>query len=173
MELSSKGIELLKKEEGVIYYAYYCPANVPTIGVGCRVDMMSKEEESLCEYIPLHEVKVIPKIRAVINGEGLVMTASLELVDQMLKRRLVSFEKTVNQKVKVELKQNEFDALVSFIFNIGITAFNRSTLLKKINSRKSNDEIKYEFMRWINAGGKPILKKRRETEVKLFFEGIY
>ncbi len=76
---------------------------------------------------------------------------------------------TVNNKVKVPLTQNQFDALCSLIYNIGETNFNNSTLLKRLNAFKY-DEAAKQFLVWNKAGGKTLngLIRRREAEKKLF-----
>lgn len=73
------------------------------------------------------------------------------------------------RNIKVELKQNQFDALVSFTFNVGPAALQRSTLRQKVN-RNEHEEGKEEFLRWIYAGGKviPGLVKRRRVEAEMF-----
>lgn len=76
-------------------------------------------------------------------------------------------------QVTVELKQNQVDALCSFIFNIGVRAFARSTLLQVIN--KGEVGIALEFNRWIRAGGVvlPGLVKRRNAEADMYINGTY
>jgi lysozyme len=73
--------------------------------------------------------------------------------------------------VHVPLTQNQFDALVSFVFNLGVGNFRTSTLLKKLNAG-DNDGAAQEFGRWIHAGGKalPGLVRRREAERALFLK---
>ncbi len=89
--------------------------------------------------------------------------------DKLLKQDLAVFESGVNNLVKVELKQCQFDALVSFSFNVGIGAFSTSTLLKKLN-QKAYGEAANQFLRWNKAGGKILagLTRRREAEKSLF-----
>ena len=71
----------------------------------------------------------------------------------------------------LKINQNQFDALVSFVYNVGQGNFERSTLLKKIKSNPNDLSIRNEFMRWIYADGKPLngLKKRRKMEADLYF----
>lgn len=82
------------------------------------------------------------------------------------------FEKEVN-RVKRKLTQNQFDALVSFCFNVGISAFRRSTLRRYVEMGMSADYIVKEFGRWIHDNGKPIkgLKERRKFEASLWMNG--
>ena len=79
-------------------------------------------------------------------------------------------EKEVN-KHNLNINQNQFDALVSFVFNIGVGNFARSTLLRKIKSNPNDQAIREEFERWIYAGGKvlPGLVRRRKEEADLYF----
>lgn len=88
---------------------------------------------------------------------------------RLLVKDLSSAESTVNKAVKVPLTQNQYDALVSFVFNVGGGAFRRSTLLKKINAGQLS-AVKTEFLKWVRAGGKIIngLVNRRIADAKLF-----
>lgn len=97
-------------------------------------------------------------------------TITLEKANEMLKHQLKTFEKAVNQGVKVKINQNQFDSLVSFSFNVGTGAFLSSTLLKVINRNGTNSEIYKEFVKWKNAGGKFLdgLLKRRIQEYNMF-----
>lgn len=141
MKISEKGIEFIIKEEGEILTAYICPAGVWTIGVG-------------------HTGKDIKK--------GMKITK--EQSRELLKSDLSRFEDIVNKSIRAPLKQYEFDALVSFAFNIGEGAFSKSALVNKINSSAFLKEIEAQFRRWIYGGGKilPGLKARREREIKLY-----
>lgn len=75
----------------------------------------------------------------------------------------------------LELTQNRFDALVSFMYNVGARNFLNSTLLRKIKSDPAEPTIADEFMRWIYAGGKKLkgLENRRRREVAMYFKGEY
>jgi lysozyme len=87
----------------------------------------------------------------------------------LLKQDLQIAVKAINRLVIVELKQNQFDALLSFIFNVGSGAFQRSVMRQKIN-RDEHELVPEEFMKWVWAGGKKQagLIKRRMTEAKLY-----
>lgn len=79
--------------------------------------------------------------------------------------------KAVEQYIKTILTQNQFDALVSFAYNVGVSAFKNSTLLKIINKNPNDfDKIKAEFLKWAKAGGKVIkgLYNRRLAEYNLY-----
>ena len=89
--------------------------------------------------------------------------------EKLLKEDLAYFELAVYSAVKVPLTQNQFDALVSLTFNIGVGAFNKSTLLRWLN-RKHYISAAEQFLRWTRGGGKvlPGLVKRRKEEYELF-----
>lgn len=146
MHISEKGIGFIIKEEGERLTAYKCQAGVWTIGVG-------------------HTGKDVK--------QGLKITK--EQSQDFLKQDLKRFENCVETNINHTLLQHEFDALVSFCFNVGCEAFRLSTLRKKINDLNSVDEIKKEFRRWCKGSGKvlPVLVGRREREIKLFEEGKY
>lgn len=146
MQTSKKGIEFIVKEEGLVLSSYLCPAGVLTIGVG-------------------HTGKDVKK----------GMTITKEKALELLENDLQKFENAVNKYVITDLKQHEFDALVSFAFNVGTQAFKNSTLLKRINNNEDTESIKREFYKWKYGGGKvlPVLVARRKREYLLFKEGIY
>lgn len=79
-------------------------------------------------------------------------------------------EKEVN-KHNLNINQNQFDALVSFVFNLGVGNFSRSTLLRRIKAHPNDITIRREFARWVYAGGKilPGLVTRRKEEADLYF----
>lgn len=140
MKLSEKGLELIKKFEGLRLEAYLCPAAVWTVGYGST-----------------YGVK-----------EGMVITE--EQAEDMLWRDVHVAEVCVNGAVTVPLTQGEFDALVSFVFNLGCGKFRGSTLLRKLNDG-DYDGAADEFPRWCRAGGQPLagLVARRAAE-KVRFE---
>lgn len=82
-----------------------------------------------------------------------------------------NYEKPV-QQIVAPLTQNQFDALVSFVYNLGAGAFNGSTLRKKVISNPDDPSIRNEFMKWVNAGGKRVqgLVNRRAAEADLYFK---
>lgn len=91
--------------------------------------------------------------------------------EELLKTIVFRFENTVNEYVKSELNQNQFDALVSFVYNVGSNNFSTSTLLKVINNDPNDfNEIEKQFMRWVRSKGKVIdgLKNRRKSEIELY-----
>ena len=92
--------------------------------------------------------------------------------DNYLKSHLKSIETFLNCS-QLSLNQNQFDALVSFIFNVGSGAFHGSTLRKKIQANPADPTIRDEFRKWNKAGGQVLagLTRRRETEGNLYFAG--
>lgn len=101
--------------------------------------------------------------------QGQTITASQAV--EFLKQDLQVFEKAVNTQ-NLNLNQNQFDALVSFTYNVGSGNFQKSTLLKKAKLNVNDPTIANEFAKWNKGGGRvlPGLVKRRESESKLYFE---
>jgi len=175
LKLSKEGLEHLKKSEGVIPYGYLCQAKKHTIGVGCLVKFLTPSQVSSMVMLDNSCVKRVMNIPPYVNKEGLVMTADDELVDDILKYRLVAFEKAVNTGVTIELKQHQFDALLSFAFNVGTANFKKSNLRKQINTGKATDSMISElFLNWTRAGKlRGVLTSRREKEILLYNKGVY
>lgn len=143
METSANGRKRLKREEGERFVAYVCSAGQWTIGVG-HTSMAGP-----------------PKVY-----KGLRITA--EESDEILARDLKTFEDCINTLVKVPLNQNEFDALVSLVFNIGQGAFKGSTVLRKLNAGDKKGAAD-AFLMWKKAGKDPdLLLPRRQRERSLF-----
>ena len=142
------GIELIKTFEGFKSAPYKCPAGIPTIGYGATFYPNDK--------------------KVTMTDKALTETESVEL----LKHMLVSFEKYVDSYCRDDINQNQFDALVSFAYNLGPANLKSSTLLKKVNANPADESIKLEFMKWVKAGGKTLkgLVARREAESKLYFK---
>ena len=97
------------------------------------------------------------------------MVISEQQAEDLLKSDLDISEKVV--KHSGNYNQNQFDALVSFVFNVGSGAFKSSTLLKKIKAGAPESEIRHQFSRWNKANGKELagLTKRRQDEADLYF----
>lgn len=140
MRTSSNGAGLIKHFEGCELTPYICSGGKRTIGVG----------------------------HVILPGENLEQITQAQAME-ILSRDLAKFETMVESMVKVELNQNQFDALVSFCFNLGPANLKNSTLLKKVNAGDF-EGARGEFGKWANAGGKKLagLVKRREAEAKLF-----
>lgn len=143
MEISQSAKEKIKEMEGLRLTAYKCPAGVVTVGYGHTGPGVSPGQ-----VITQHEAD------ALLEGD--------------LRSALSSVERAVSP---ANLRQCQYDALVSFVYNVGAGAFRRSTLLKKIKSNPDNPAIRDEFRKWVNGGGKrlPGLVKRREWEARRYF----
>lgn len=144
MQTSDKGIALIKKFEGCKLTAYQDSVGVCTIGYGWTQPVDGK---------PIR----------------VGMTIKQETAERLLKTGLVSYESDVSRLVKVGLTQGQFDALVSFTYNLGARALSTSTLLRKLNAGDYAGAAD-EFLLWNKAGGKVLngLTRRREAERALF-----
>ena len=147
MITSEKGIRLIKQFEGCSLTAYPDP--------GTGGDPWS------IGYGWTHPVDGKP-----VKGG---MTIDQATADRLLKTGLVGYENDVLKVARVKLTQSQFDALVSFAYNVGSRALSTSTLLKKLNANDIKGAAD-EFLRWNKAGGKVLngLTRRREAERALF-----
>lgn len=143
MKTSQAGIDLIKKHESLKLHSYLCPAGKWTIGYGSTT-----------------------KVK-----EG--MTITPEQAEQRLAFDLDGAEAAVNNYVKVPLTQPQFDALVSFVFNVGAGAFQSSTLLAVLNQGDYKGAAA-QFKRWEYGGGKVLagLSKRRKEEAIMFMKPL-
>ena len=141
MKISQEGISLIKKFEGCELEAYKCAAGVWTIGYG-HTEGVNPEDEM-----------------------------DKESAEELLALDLEVYERSVSWIIEVPLEQQQFDALVSFTFNLGETNLSKSTLRKVLNQEKYS-EVPNQIRRWNKAGGKVNegLVRRREAEA-LLFEG--
>lgn len=139
MKISEAGLDLIKSHEGFRSDAYLCPAGVWTIGYGHTGDV--EEGQSVTE----------------------------EEAEELLLRDVAFAEDAINSLVEVELSQQMFDALVCFVYNVGVGAFEQSTLLRLLNQGQM-EKAAEQFLRWNKAGGKELagLTRRREAERALF-----
>lgn len=144
MRISDKGISLIKQFEGLRLTAYQDSVGVWTIGYGWT--------------LPVDGKPIRPG-----------MTIKDETAERLLRTGLVGYESDVSKLVKVKLTQGQFDALVSFAYNLGARTLSTSTLLQKLNAGDYAGAAD-EFPRWNKAGGKvlPGLTRRREAERALF-----
>ena len=142
------GVEIIKSMEGFRSAPYKCPAGIPTIGYGATFYPDGK--------------KVTMADKAITEQEGTTLLQSM----------LVSFEKYVDSYCRDDINQNQFDALVSFAYNLGPSNLKSSTLLKKVNLNPEDETIHLECMKWVKAGGKTLtgLVRRREAESQLYFK---
>jgi lysozyme len=140
---SQKAIDLIMKYEKFEPKTYICPAGYPTIGYGTRID-----------FHPELKNKTLTEPQALKILKGDVNKVAV---------------KTINEFVKVPLNQNEYDALVSLIYNIGRRQFIKSKLLKDINSNNFKSLIK-NWSEFRKEGGDVSkgLENRRSTEISLF-----
>jgi len=104
------------------------------------------------------------------KGVKIGQTITEEEAERLLREDLIVAENEINRH-NLNLNQNQFDALVSFVFNVGIGNFQTSTLLKKIKLDPNNKSIENEFKSWVYSGGKVSLGliKRRKEEAELYF----
>jgi len=139
MNISKEGLSLIKKFEGCELEAYLCPAGVWTIGYGHTKDVKEGDK---------------------INRDE---------ADYLLQEEMIEYESYINDFVEVPLEQNQFDALCSWVYNLGPTNLKNSTMLRVLNEEKYTD-VPQEIKRWNKAGGEVLdgLIKRREAEAKMF-----
>lgn len=164
MKTSERGIQLIKFFESlhdgdlskIGLQPKLCPADVVTIGYGHAVKDKNgnflKGKEGLKEMFSL-----FPAWETITENEA----------EEILRNDLKIFENNINS-LKLDLLQQEFDALVSFAFNCGFGALQKSTLLKRIVTKEG--DIKEAFLMWNKCGGKELagLTKRRNAEATLF-----
>ena len=145
MEVNKAGRDLIKQFEGCKLKAYKCPAGLNTIGFG------------LTFYPDGTKVK-----------EGDVITQ--QQAEEYFNAVVDDFAKQVDVLVKSNVTANNFSAIVSFAFNVGIGNFRRSTLLRKVNANPKDPSIRAEFKKWVRANGEVLkgLVRRREAEAKLY-----
>lgn len=143
--VTGEGLALIKRFEGFSATPYVCPAGWWTIGFG-----------------------------AVRGPDGQPVTAATppiteEEAEILLRRDATFAERAVLRLISVPLADGQFDALVSFTFNLGGGALQRSTLRRKVN-REEHADVPEEFRKWVWGGGKrlPGLVKRRENETTLY-----
>ena len=139
MNISEEGKALIKKFEGCELKAYRCPVGKLTLGFG--------------------------HVKGVKEGDEWTK----EKAEAMLDKELKEYEGYINDLVNVQLNQNQFDALVAWIYNLGPTNFRTSTLRKKLTPETMH-EVPREIRRWNKANGEVLkgLVRRREAEALLF-----
>ena len=143
MKTSKRGVDLIKKYEGLSLKAYRCPSGIWTVGYGST------------------------------KGVRPWTVITLSQAEQRLREEIQIAEQAVDQVYYLQkmLKSCQYDALVSLVFNIGGAAFASSTLRKRVVDNPGDPRIRQEFERWIYAGGKPLagLIARRAEEADLYF----
>lgn len=143
MKLDQSGFKALHEREGLRLKPYLDTRGVPTIAMGNTY------------YLDGKKVKITDKTLTKPEAESL---ANLTAID---------FASKVNVLVKSNVNQNQFNALVSLAYNIGITAFKNSTVLRRVNNNPNDPTIKVAFMMWTKN---PELIGRRESEVRQYFK---
>lgn len=140
MEISQAGLDSIKKHEGLRLRAYRDAVGIWTIGYG-------------------HTGPEVQPGMEITEAEA----------ESILREDVMQAESCIEEHVAVDLTQGQFDALCSFIFNLGCGAFERSTLLRLLNEGDYAGAAQ-QFGRWVNAGGKPLpgLVKRRGDELAMF-----
>jgi len=142
MKTSQIGIDLIKFFEGFKSKPYLCPANIPTIGYGSTRRANGTRVELTDK--PISEIEA----------------------EELLQSTLIEYENMVVKKLKRSVKQNEFDALVSHVYNCGVS----QTLFEMVNSQ--NLLLKdWWTSHYITGGGKVLkgLQERRKAEAKIYF----
>jgi GH24 family phage-related lysozyme (muramidase) len=141
LSTGAKGIALIKSFEGLSLNKYQDIVGKWTIGYG----------------------------HLILPDEVFNVALTEAQAETLLRRDLAVSEKGVNQYVLVPLTQNQFDALVSFTFNLGVGNLKSSTLLRVLNAHQYQSAAD-EFLRWDKAGGKQVagLTRRRTAERALF-----
>lgn len=147
MKVSDAGLQIIKEYEGFRSKPYLCPAQVATIGYGST-------------YYS--------------NGTRVKLTdtpITEQQATQLLIEVLVTFEKGVDSFTRDDISQHQFDALVSFAYNLGLSNLKSSTLLKKVNNNPNDVSIRLEFNKWNKANSKVLagLTRRRKDEADLYF----
>lgn len=147
MKTGQAGLNLIKRFEGLSLKPYADAVGVPTIGYG-NTYYENGGKVRLTDP-PIDEARA----------------------EALLRHTLRHYEQAVNAAVAVPLTQNQFDALVSFTYNLGAGNLQRSTLLKKLNAGDYQGAAA-QFARWNRAGGRVLrgLTRRREAERRLFLE---
>ncbi|MCQ2232128.1 MAG: lysozyme [Paludibacteraceae bacterium] len=143
MTIGIDGINLIKHFEGCRLESYQDSVGVWTIGYG--------------------------HTQGVFAGQRITQADA----EALLRQDLANFSKSVSNIVPSNVSQNQFDALVSFAYNLGVKNLKTSTLLKKVKDNPNDPTIADEFGRWVYAGGKKLtgLVRRRESEAKLYSTG--
>lgn len=139
--VTADGLALIKRFEGFSPTPYLCPAGYWTVGYGHVIKSQFAYPDPITE----------------------------DHASQILASDVQVAEKAVQRLVTIPLTDGQFDALVSFTFNLGAGALQRSTLRKKVN-REEHDDVPAEFLKWVNAGGRKLvgLVRRRQAEAERY-----
>ncbi len=147
-QISKQGLDLIRRFEGFSPVIYICPAGYATIGYGHLITEANKEQ-----FL-----------------DGVDQDEALEL----LRKDATVAERAVLRLITVPLTDSQFDALVSFTFNLGSGALQCSTLRRKVN-RAEHATVPAEFMKWVWAGGRKLqgLVRRRKAEALIYRQILY
>jgi lysozyme len=147
MKLDENGYKLLMEFEGLSLVPYKCQAGISTIGYGATFYPSGKK-------VTMQDAPI-----------------SLATAKWMLKETADKFAVDVDKMIKANLNQNQFNAIVSIAYNIGLAGLAKSSLLKKVNANPSDPTIRNSFLIWNKAGGRVLdgLTKRRTKEANLYF----
>lgn len=146
-KLSQKGLELIKQFEGLSLKPYVCAGGINTIGYGNTYYTNGKK-------VSLQDKPI-----------------TIQQAEELLKHSLSTYEKAVDSFCRDDISQAQFDALVSFAYNVGVGNLQKSTLIKKVNANPQDPTIKAEFLKWNKASGRVLagLTRRRQAEANLYF----
>jgi lysozyme len=146
-KLDENGYRLIQGFEGLSLVPYKCQAGISTIAYGATFYPSGKK-------VTMQDAPI-----------------SLATAKWMFKETADKFAADVNKMIKANINQNQFNAIVSLAYNIGLAGLAKSSLLKKVNANPSDPTITNSFMIWNKAGGKVLngLTKRRAIEAKLYF----
>jgi lysozyme len=148
IRISQKGLNLIQRFEGLSLKPYKCPVGIWTIGYGTT--------------FYTNGIKVKETDNPISQAEA------TNLLIEVLKH----YEQSVDSFCRDDITQNQFDALVSFCYNVGAGSLKSSTLLKKVNVNPNDETISLEFMKWNKGGGKVLkgLTERRKAEADLYVQ---
>ena len=146
-KLSQRGLELIKSFEGLRLVPYVCAGGINTIGYGNTYYTNGKK-------VSLQDPKI-----TIVQAE------------ELIKHSLSTYEKAVDSFCRDDISQSQFDALVSFAYNLGTGNLQKSTLIKKVNLNPKDVTIADEFLKWNKANGTVLkgLTRRRQAEANLYF----
>jgi lysozyme len=146
-KLSQRGLDLIKSFEGLKLKPYVCAGGINTIGYGNTYYMNGKKVTLQDKPITIQEA------------------------EELLKLSVSIYEKAVDSFCRDDISQPQFDALVSFAYNVGTGALQKSTLIKKVNANPKDVTIADEFLKWNKSAGRVLagLTRRRQAEANLYF----
>lgn len=144
MTISNMGIQFIMNREGCVLTPYNDSNGYATIGVGHLLHKSNVTEKDRNDWSNFNQ----------------------EMAARLLREDISNVENSIRSLVRVSLSQNEFDAICSFVFNIGINGFKNSEFLKELNKGEYKGEL---MLNWRKPSS---LRSRREKEVALFEKGI-